>query len=111
MAAYAWENRQLEDESDSDDELWHHIREEGEEEEEQERDATITAGMEFVRAMLHLIYTSTLSARTFCVLMWLAARAGIKEAAPYGLPPNAPSGHYMRKITKEARLAEKMQIS
>ena len=97
MAAYAWENRQLEEESGSEDELWRHIMDEGEE----DIDTTVTPGMEFVRAMLHLIYTSTLSAKTFCVLMWLAARAGIAEAAPYGLPPNAPSGHYMRKIRRK----------
>ena len=100
MAAYAWEHRRFDDESGSDDELWRHVMADGEEEENY-IDAEVTPGMEFVRAMLHLVYTSAISAKTFCVLMWLAGRAGIKEAVDFGLPPNSPSGHFMRKVKRK----------
>ena len=101
MAAYAWEHRRLDDESGSDDELWRHVMADGEEE-ENDLDTEVTPGMELVRAMLHLVYTSAISAKTLCVLMWLAGRAGIKEAVDFWLPPNSPSGHFMRKSKKES---------
>ena len=100
MAAYAWEHRRLDDESGSDDELWRHVMADGEEE-ENDIDTEVTPGMEFVRAMLHLVYTSAISAKTFCVLMWLAGRAATKEAVDFGLPPNSPSGHFMRKVKRK----------
>ena len=39
-----------------------------------------------------------LNARQFCVLMYLAGRCGLKLLAKLGLPPSAPTGHYMRKV-------------
>jgi hypothetical protein len=90
----AWENRTLDA---SDDELGNLVGGQSED----DIDTESTAGMEFVKTMLHLMYTSTLSAKTFCVLMYLAGRAGIAEAKAYGLPPNSPSGHFMRKVKRQ----------
>ena len=61
-------------------------------------DTATTPGMEFVKFVTKLLLTSTLPASTFCVIMFLAFKAGIAEAKPYGLKPNSPMGHYSRKV-------------
>jgi hypothetical protein len=93
MAAHSWENRPLNDDDDNDDLCWGEYSGE-----DDDLDTETTPGMEFVRAVLVLFYTSALSAKIFCNLMWLAARAGISEASAYGLKPGSSSGHYARKI-------------
>jgi hypothetical protein len=91
MAAYSWENRPLNDE---DDEVgWGEYSGD-----DDDLDTEMTAGMEFVKAVLNLLFAGILSARIFCSLMWLAGRAGISEASGYGLKPGSPSGHYSRKV-------------
>ena len=42
--------------------------------------------------------SGVLNSRKFCVLMHRAGQCGLKEAAKYGLHPNASSGHYGRKL-------------
>jgi hypothetical protein len=103
MAAHSWENRPLnignDDNDDDDDHRWGIYSGD----ELDDINTETTAGMEFVRFVLNLFYTSALSAKVFCNLMWLAARAGISEAAEYGLKPGSPSGHYFRKVKSVLR--------
>ena len=78
MAAYSWENRPLDDE---DDEIgWGEYSGD-----DDDLDTEVTAGMEFVKALLNLFYAGISSAKILCSLMWLAGRAGISEASGYGL--------------------------
>jgi hypothetical protein len=90
-AAHSWEDRRtnwddvdlnLGECTDTDDEV----------------DREITDGTEFVRYMLSLMFASTISATIFCIVMWYAGRAGIKEATSYGLKPGSHSSNYSRKV-------------
>ena len=55
-------------------------------------------GEEFVQLMLSYLNDRTLNAKQFCQLMYMAGKAGVKDATKYGLAPGAPSGHYQRKL-------------
>ena len=57
-----------------------------------------TAGEMLVRFLLEIF--SKLSGRDFCVIMYWAWRAGVRECEEYALKPGSPSGHYMRKVKK-----------
>ena len=49
--------------------------------------------------MAGLLMRNTLSARQLCAAMWWAQKAGgVGEAKPYAFRPDAPSGHYNRKV-------------
>ena len=61
-------------------------------------DVATTPGGEFVKYMIGMLMYSTLSAKQFCTAMWWASRAGVEEAKPYAFRPDAPSGHYSRKV-------------
>ena len=56
-------------------------------------------GEDLVEYMVELLNERTLNARQFCTVMYYAGRAGVREAAPYGLQPGAQSGHYQRKLS------------
>ena len=96
MAAHAWENRSTTEGEEEDDDLdrWGVCSDPDDEDVEPES----TPGMDFARMMLRLLFTGTLSAMTFCILMWYAGRAGIAEAVPYGKAPGGKTGHYSRKV-------------
>ncbi len=47
---------------------------------------------------MDLCLCRSLSAQQFCVAMWHASKAGVKEAALYGFRPGAPTGHYQRHL-------------
>lgn len=52
-----------------------------------------------VQFLLDLLYANSISARSLCVICYWAAKAGAGAAVgAFGLKPNAPSGHFQRKI-------------
>ena len=53
---------------------------------------------EFLNLVIRLLLYSSISATTFCLIMYWAARAGIKEAEKYGLRPGCQSGKYGAKV-------------
>ena len=55
-------------------------------------------GQQLVDYCQVLLLTRTLNAKHFCIIMWLAALAGIAEAKPYGLKPDVQSGKYLRLL-------------
>ena len=69
----------------------------GESDSKNEATAT-TAGEDYVDYMVGLYLCRTLSARDFCVSMFLAGNSGIEEAKPLGFRPDAPTGHYQRHL-------------
>lgn len=91
---HLWENRNIDEFEDNT--MWGCYSGD-----EDDLDTELTPGMEFVRSMLELYFSSTLSAIVFCKLMWLAANAGIREAGQYALKPGAPTGHYSRKLRRQ----------
>ena len=58
----------------------------------------LTPGEEFVEYMASLLMHNTLSAKQFCTAMWWAHKAGVGAAKAYAFRPDAPSGHYNRKV-------------
>ena len=48
--------------------------------------------------LLELFLTGRLSAKDFCIMCHFMALAGIPELEKYGFRPDAPSGHYTRKV-------------
>ena len=58
-------------------------------------------GQQLVDYCQVLLLTRTLNAKHFCIIMWFAALAGIAEAKPYGMKPDAQSGKYLRKLKKK----------
>ena len=65
-----------------------------------------TPGDDFVRYMVGLVSSRTLNAREFCTAMHYAGEAGIAAAVPYGLNPQAASGHFSRKVDSALGMAE-----
>ena len=59
-----------------------------------------TPAQKFIGVMTSLFLSRTLNARQFCVLMHYAGAAGVAGASEFGHPPNAPFGHYQRKLSK-----------
>ena len=57
-----------------------------------------TAGQDFVEYMISLLLRRALNAREFCEAMYLAGKAGVAEAVPFGFRLDAPSGHYQRHL-------------
>ena len=55
-------------------------------------------GQQLVDYCQVLLLTRTLNAKHFCVIMWFAGLAGIAEAKPYGMKPDAQSGKYLRLL-------------
>jgi hypothetical protein len=55
-------------------------------------------GQQLVDYCQVLLLTRTLNAKHFCVIMWFASLAGIAEAKPYGMKPDAQSGKYLRLL-------------
>ena len=53
--------------------------------------------MEFCQLLLLL---RTLTAKDYCILMYLAGKMGIAAARKHGLKPGSPSGHFNRKVEK-----------
>lgn len=95
---HAWENRDLAGDdpgfrSGSDDDL--------------EDIPESSAADEFVRFMITLLMSSTLSATMFAQIMYYAARAGIKEATKYGLRPGQTSSNYSRKVKSSLGWSER----
>ena len=59
----------------------------------------MTPAGEFVEFMLSLQTMRTISSKQFCIAMYWAGKAGIKEAVKSGHQPNAASaGHYSRHL-------------
>ena len=59
------------------------------------------AGEQFVSYLLDLLLARVIRANHFCIIMWLAAKAGIREAARLGKPPTSPSGHFQRHLKRK----------
>ena len=95
--AHPWENRTL-DEADED--RWHYGDYWGEcsDSDTENQNAELSAGMEFVSYLLKLLFQSVLSAHVFCIIMFLAGKAGIREAVEWGLPPGKSTGNYAKKV-------------
>ena len=55
-------------------------------------------GQQLVDYCQVLLLTRTLNAKHFCIIMWFAGLAGIAEAKPYGMKPDAQAGKYFRKL-------------
>ena len=56
----------------------------------------------YIEFMISLLLGRSISAREFCVSMYLAGQAGVKGASKYGLKPNLQSsGHYMRLVKEK----------
>jgi len=55
-------------------------------------------GQQLVDYCQVLLLTRTLNAKHFCVIMWFAGLAGIAEAKPFGMRPDAQSGKYLNKL-------------
>ena len=72
----------------------------GSDDDDQIRHGPNTAGSKFVKYMVGLLCGSTLSARTFCIIMYYATLAGIKDAEKYGLKPGSQTGKFSRKVKK-----------
>lgn len=64
------------------------------------QDAKPSSGAEFVAYLTSMYIARDVSARDFCSLMFLAGKAGVKEAVPLGHNPSAPSGHFNRHLKK-----------
>ena len=95
--AFAWENRPLHAqhaEEDGDAIFWGVCSDD-------EDGVESSPGDDFVSYMLQLMYETVVSAKVFCVIMYLAGKAGISEAAPFGLAPGSPKGHYSRKVKRK----------
>ena len=58
-------------------------------------------GQQLVDYCQVLLLTRTLNARHFCVIMWFAGLAGIAEAKPFGMRPDAQSGKYLGLLKKK----------
>ena len=58
-------------------------------------------GQQLVDYCQVLLLTRTLNAKHFCIIMWLAALAGIAAAKPYGMKPDAQTGKYLRLLKKK----------
>ena len=105
MAARDWENRPLDGQGEANDEYCF-FGECSDPENAEDIDTEGGPGREFVSYMLKLMYQNSISATLFCIIMYLAFKAGISECEPYGLKPGSPSGHYMRKVKRMAGWAK-----
>ena len=53
---------------------------------------------DFINFCKSLLLLRVLNSRQFCILLYYAGLAGIREATKYGLRPAAKSGHFQRKV-------------
>jgi len=68
------------------------------------------AGRAFVDILVDLYLASTISARTFCVLCFYAAKAGMKGLVEvYGAKPNMSTGNYQKHLNRHLLLQDQAE--
>ena len=80
--AHEWESANSDEACDSDSDL----------------DGETPPQDELLAYLIDLLLTRTLNAKQFSVIMHWVGKSGVPGLAPYGLRPDAPSGHYQRHL-------------
>ena len=99
--AHSWDDREWGDEGDDDEQdqiEWNWEFEPDPEDDVDQKEEEWQPAHEFLNLVIKLLLYSSISATTFCLIMYWAARAGIKEAEKYGLRPGCQSGKYGAKV-------------
>lgn len=94
MAAYhAWEHE------DPGDHAWENSDNSGSDDEADPEKNPEAAASGFLDVLVDLYMTSSISAQTFCVLCWFAAKSGMPGLVhQYGKKPGGATGHYQRHL-------------